>query len=184
MTAGVAVIAGGSAILGLTRAMMPTDIAGDILTIDLATIAPGTQVTVKYRQEPIFIRHRTPAEIAAAEGVDPGTLWDPLARNATRALSSPATDANRRATSDGAFLVLLGVCPHEGCVPLGDGAGDFGGWFCPCCAAHFDTAGRLRKGIGWRNMGIPPYRLEGAGTLVLLPSAAFSPDVFDHLIYG
>jgi ubiquinol-cytochrome c reductase iron-sulfur subunit len=42
-----------------------------------------------------------------------------------------------------------------GCVPLGDGAGDFHGWFCPCHGSHYDTSGRIRKGPAPENLPVP-----------------------------
>lgn len=49
----------------------------------------------------------------------------------------------------------MGICTHLGCVPIGNGAGDFGGWFCPCHGSHYDAAGRIRKGPAPRNLDIP-----------------------------
>jgi len=70
-----------------------------------------------------------------------------------------AEDANRtippfEGDDTGEWLVMIGVCTHLGCVPLGD-AGDFGGWFCPCHGSHYDTAGRIRKGPAPENMAVP-----------------------------
>ena len=59
------------------------------------------------------------------------------------------------------WLVVLGVCTHLGCVPLGqkisDTKGDYGGWFCPCHGSHYDTSGRIRKGPAPTNLSVPPY---------------------------
>ncbi len=62
---------------------------------------------------------------------------------------------------------MIGVCTHLGCVPLGDGAGDFGGWFCPCHGSHYDTAGRIRKGPAPENLHIPPLALSHGMVLTL-----------------
>ena len=82
-------------------------------------------------------------------------LKDQLARNANIASDAQATDADR-AMGEGKenWLVMVGVCTHLGCVPLGE-AGDFGGWFCPCHGSHYDTAGRIRKGPAPENMAVP-----------------------------
>jgi len=59
------------------------------------------------------------------------------------------------------WLVVLGVCTHLGCVPLGqkptDPKGEFDGWFCPCHGSHYDTAGRIRKGPAPANLVVPQY---------------------------
>ena len=53
-------------------------------------------------------------------------------------------------------LVMLGVCTHLGCVPIGE-AGDYGGWFCPCHGSHYDISGRIRRGPAPLNLEIPEY---------------------------
>ena len=49
--------------------------------VDLAPVAVGQQIVVKWRGHPLFVRRRTPAEIDAAKKVDVASLPDPLARN-------------------------------------------------------------------------------------------------------
>lgn len=96
--------------------------SGDVLAMaqvemDLSSIPEGKSVVIKWRGKPIFIRHRTPAEIEAARNVDISHLRDPQA------------DADRVQKPE--WLVMLGICTHLGCVPTSD-AGDYGGWYCPC----------------------------------------------------
>jgi ubiquinol-cytochrome c reductase iron-sulfur subunit len=91
-----------------------------------------------------------------AEDVAVDDLPDPLARNANIDPSAQATDANRSAEGKEPWLVMIGVCTHLGCVPLGQ-QGEFGGWFCPCHGSVYDTAGRIRRGPAPENMHIPPY---------------------------
>ena len=59
------------------------------------------------------------------------------------------------------WLVLVGVCTHLGCVPLGNkecpAKGEFDGWFCPCHGSHYDTSGRIRKGPAPENLAVPDY---------------------------
>ena len=59
------------------------------------------------------------------------------------------------------WLVMIGVCTHLGCIPLGQNPGDdrgsFGGWFCPCHGSLYDTSGRIRQGPAPQNLIIPPY---------------------------
>jgi ubiquinol-cytochrome c reductase iron-sulfur subunit len=54
------------------------------------------------------------------------------------------------------WLILVGVCTHLGCVPLGQ-QGEFDGWFCPCHGSHYDTSGRIRKGPAPLNLPVPDY---------------------------
>ena len=54
------------------------------------------------------------------------------------------------------WLVMVGVCTHLGCVPLGD-KGDYKAWFCPCHGSHYDSSGRVRKGPAPKNLEIPKY---------------------------
>jgi len=133
--------------------------------VDLAPIAEGQAITIKWRGNPVFIRHRTGPEIEAAKAVKPEDLPDPLARSANVKEGDPATDENRVVGGKEAILVMMGVCTHLGCVPIGN-EGDFavvegstkhGGWFCPCHGSHYDTAGRIRKGPAPQNLPVPAY---------------------------
>jgi ubiquinol-cytochrome c reductase iron-sulfur subunit len=113
------------------------------IEVDLSTIAEGESVTLKWRGKPLFVRHRTAEEIAAAEADDSASdLRDP----------QPDSDRIKRPE----WLVLLGVCTHLGCVPL-NYQGDFKGFFCPCHGSHYDTSGRIRKGPAPLNLEVPPY---------------------------
>ncbi|HEV7369832.1 ubiquinol-cytochrome c reductase iron-sulfur subunit [Arenibaculum sp.] len=117
------------------------------IDVDLSPIAVGQAITVTWRGKPVFIRRRTEAEIAAARAVDVSSLPD------------PQTDEERAVQPE--WLVMVGVCTHLGCVPLGqkatDDKGDFGGWFCPCHGSHYDTAGRIRRGPAPANLLVPEY---------------------------
>lgn len=129
------------------------------IEVDVADLEPGTQMTVKWLGKPVFIRRRTEKEIAEANDVAISELPDPLARNENIPAEADASDENRALAVPGAddneeWLVMMGVCTHLGCVPLGD-AGEFGGWFCPCHGSHYDTAGRIRKGPAPENMPVP-----------------------------
>ena len=116
---------------------------------------PGTQLTVKWLGKPVFIRRRTQAEIDEAKDVNLDELLDNMARNDNIPEAS-ADDTNRSLDESGEWLVMMGVCTHLGCVPLGDGAGEFNGWFCPCHGSHYDTSGRIRKGPAPENLAVPP----------------------------
>ena len=135
------------------------------IEVDLAPIAEGQAVTVKWRGNPVFIRHRTPKEIEAAKAVSLAELPDRNARNANVKDGEPATDENRVVGGKEKFLVMMGVCTHLGCVPIGndgeyaivEGSAKTGGWFCPCHGSHYDTAGRIRKGPAPENLHVPAY---------------------------
>ncbi|MFO1090564.1 MAG: ubiquinol-cytochrome c reductase iron-sulfur subunit [Hyphomicrobiales bacterium] len=124
--------------------------------VDLSPIAEGQTITVKWRGNPVFIRHRTAKDIDLAKSVDVGSLPDPIARNANLPADAPATDVNRVIKDKEQFLVMIGVCTHLGCVPIGD-AGDYDGWLCPCHGSHYDSAGRIRKGPAPQNLAVPKY---------------------------
>jgi ubiquinol-cytochrome c reductase iron-sulfur subunit len=117
--------------------------------VDLGGIEAGQAITVMWRGTPVFVRHRTPGEIEAARAVDVAELKD------------PETDAARVQEGHEPWLVVIGVCTHLGCVPLGnrptEERGRWGGWFCPCHGSHYDTAGRIRQGPAPRNLDIPTY---------------------------
>jgi ubiquinol-cytochrome c reductase iron-sulfur subunit len=121
---------------------------------DLSTIQEGEQHTVMWRGKPVFVRRRTPKEIAEAREVPVASLPDPLARNLNLPDSAPATDQNRMSKPE--WLIMIGICTHLGCIPL-DHQGDYGGYLCPCHGSQYDTAGRIRKGPAPENMAIPPY---------------------------
>ena len=155
-TAGAGVVVAGAAVWPLVDQMSPSaDVqALSSIQVDVSALGPGSQMTVQFLGKPVFIRRRTAEEIEAARADDEASLPDPLARN-DNLDEAPATDANRALSEDGEWLVMQGVCTHLGCVPLGNGAGDFGGWFCPCHGSHYDSSGRIRRGPAPRNLPIP-----------------------------
>ena len=115
--------------------------------IDLTPIPEGESLTVVWRGKPVFIRHRSQEEIQLAQEIKIEDLID-------------VEEDSARVQND-EWLIVLGVCTHLGCVPLGqkttDSKGDYGGWFCPCHGSHYDTSGRIRKGPAPKNLEVPPY---------------------------
>ena len=168
-TAGVGVVATSAAVWPLVNQMNPSDDVKALASIDvdIAGVAEGTQLTVKWRGKPVFIRHRTAEEIASARDVALGDLVDAQARNDNKPDETDASDVNRAMDADGKWLVMMGVCTHLGCVPLGDGAGDFGGWFCPCHGSQYDTSGRIRKGPAPHNLEVPVAAFVNETTIKL-----------------
>jgi ubiquinol-cytochrome c reductase iron-sulfur subunit len=128
--------------------------------VDLSGLVIGQAIKVMWQGKPVFIRHRTAEEIREAEATPIAALKDDQARNNNLADKADAEDKNR--VINPAFIVVVGVCTHLGCVPLGtaqgESRGDFGGWFCPCHGSHYDTAGRIRKGPAPENLVVPPYQ--------------------------
>lgn len=121
--------------------------------VELASIPEGKNVIIKWRGKPVFIRHRTADEIEEARSFD----W--------KGLRDPESDEARVKKPE--WLVMLGVCTHLGCVPIGE-AGDYGGWFCPCHGSHYDISGRARKGPAPLNLEVPQYEFnEAEGKLVI-----------------
>ncbi|WP_185803813.1 ubiquinol-cytochrome c reductase iron-sulfur subunit [Pontivivens nitratireducens] len=158
-TAGAGAVAAGAAVWPLVNQMNPSaDVqAMASIPVDVSGLTEGTQLTVLFLGKPVFIRRRTQEEIEDARQVSLDDLKDPESRNPNSpgGVDSPATDENRTLGESGEWLVMQGVCTHLGCVPLGDGAGDFGGWFCPCHGSHYDTAGRIRRGPAPQNLHVP-----------------------------
>jgi ubiquinol-cytochrome c reductase iron-sulfur subunit len=167
-TAGAGAVTAGAAIWPLVNQMNPSaDVqALASIRVDISGIEPGTQLTVKWLGKPVFIRRRTADEIEAARAVDLNVLPDGDARNENVG-TAPASDENRAMDEAGEWLVMMGVCTHLGCVPLGDGAGDFGGWFCPCHGSHYDQSGRIRKGPAPENLPVPVAEFVDASTIQL-----------------
>ena len=155
-TAGAGAITAGAAVWPLVNQMNPSaDVkALSSIRVDISEIEPGTQLTVKWLGKPVFIRRRTEDEVSEARGVAMDDLIDLSARN-NNAPELDAADENRALDETGEWLVMMGVCTHLGCVPLGDGAGDFHGWFCPCHGSQYDTSGRIRKGPAPENLPVP-----------------------------
>ncbi|MEE8295703.1 MAG: ubiquinol-cytochrome c reductase iron-sulfur subunit [Sphingomonadales bacterium] len=148
LSGGVGAVAAGAVVWPLVDQMNPS---ADILAlstteVDLSQVEVGQSITVIWRKQPVFIRHRTAAEIAEAEAV---LLSD---------LKDPETDAQRVERPE--WLIMVGICTHLGCIPLGE-RGDFDGWFCPCHGSHYDTSGRIRKGPAPKNLLVPDYVFDG-----------------------
>ena len=118
------------------------------LEVDLSSIQDGQAITVVWRGKPVFVRKRTAEEVKSAQ-------------NPEGSLIAPEPDADRVKAGHDEWLVVVGICTHLGCVPLGnkptEARGDWGGWFCPCHGSAYDTSGRVRKGPAPANLAVPPY---------------------------
>ena len=118
--------------------------------VDISGIERGQSITVLLRGKPVFIKRRTEEEIQKARQVD------------LKELPDPEKDEDRAKNPE--WLVMLGMCTHLGCVPLGN-KGEYEGWFCPCHGSHYDTSGRIRKGPAPTNLEIPKYEFISDSTI-------------------
>lgn len=150
MSAGaMAAVGAGSVVWPFVDQMNPAadTLAMSTTEVDISSVEVGQSVTVMWRGKPVFIRHRTPKEIEEAADVDVTSLRD------------KQTDAERAPKPE--WLIVIGVCTHLGCVPLGQKTGDergpYDGWFCPCHGSAYDTSGRIRKGPAPKNLAVPQY---------------------------
>ena len=144
---------GGIAAIGVVWPLIETmNPSADVLAlssteVDISAIEVGQSVTVKWRGKPVFNRRRTQEEIDAARAVSLDDLSD--------------SESDEARVKKDEWLILVGVCTHLGCIPLGnkigDPRGDFGGWFCPCHGSHYDTSGRIRQGPAPNNLAVPEY---------------------------
>ena len=123
--------------------------------IDLTPLEEGQSLTVVWRGKPVFIKHRTKKDIEDAKN--------------TSLIDLPDAEEDSARVQNDKWLIVLGVCTHLGCVPLGqktsDTKGDYGGWFCPCHGSHYDVSGRIRKGPAPKNMEIPKYEFVDTNTI-------------------
>ena len=118
--------------------------------VNVSEVQPGQSITVLWRSKPVFIKRRTEEEIAKARQVD------------LKELKDPEKDEDRAKNPE--WLVMVGICTHLGCVPLGN-KGEYGGWFCPCHGSHYDTSGRIRKGPAPTNLEVPKYEFVDSNTI-------------------
>lgn len=144
-----AAVGGAAALWPFVDSMNPS---ADVLAlstteVDLSAIEVGQRVTIKWRGKPVFIDRRTPKQIDEARRVPVAELRDP--------------ESDEQRVKEAEWLIVVGVCTHLGCIPLGQKTGqergEFGGWFCPCHGSHYDTSGRIRKGPAPDNLLVPEY---------------------------
>jgi len=160
LTAGaMGAVAAGTAVWPLVDSMSP---AADTLAlasteVDVSSIEAGQTITVVWRGKPVFVHRRSAEEIAEVRA----EAWQDL--------RDPQSDQSRVKSGHDEWLVLIGVCTHLGCIPMGSKAtdvkGDYQGWFCPCHGSHYDKSGRIRKGPAPKNLAVPPYEFV-SGTLI------------------
>ncbi len=155
MTGSAVVIGVGALVWPFIDSMSPAKdvLALSSIEVDLSPVQEGQAVTVVWRGKPIFVRNRTADEIKTAQTTPMNQLIQ------------PQSDADRVKAGHEKYLVVVGICTHLGCVPLGNKTseqrGDYGGWFCPCHGSQYDVSGRVRKGPAPTNLALPPYAFTG-----------------------
>ncbi|OCB91178.1 ubiquinol-cytochrome c reductase iron-sulfur subunit [Sanghuangporus baumii] len=158
MIGGIGLLSASAAKSTVTEFLRTMSASADVLALakvelELGNIPEGKNVIIKWRGKPVFIRHRTADEIQEARSED----W--------KKLRDPESDEDRAKRPE--WLVMLGICTHLGCVPIGE-SGDYGGWFCPCHGSHYDISGRIRKGPAPLNLEVPEYEFNDAeGKLIV-----------------
>jgi ubiquinol-cytochrome c reductase iron-sulfur subunit len=145
-TASIGAVGAASVVWPLINSMNPdaSVLALSSTEVDLSPVAVGQIITVKWQGKPVFISHRTPKEIKEAQDAKLSDLID------------PQPDSARVKKGKDEWLVVVGICTHLGCVPLGH-MGDYDGWFCPCHGSQYDSSGRVRRGPAPLNLAVPPY---------------------------
>lgn len=156
-----AAVGAGAIVWSFGSALEPGEAARDqsVFDVDLTPIEPNSGISLRWRGQPVFIRHLTAAQVSAVAATPMKDLLD------------PATVKQRVKAGHHQFAVVIGICPHRGCIPVGNKASDlrgpYDGWLCPCHGAAFDAVGRVRRGPARRNLAIPRYRFV-SDTLIRL----------------
>ncbi|MBF0186459.1 MAG: ubiquinol-cytochrome c reductase iron-sulfur subunit [Magnetococcales bacterium] len=137
------------------KSMSPSaDVLAQATTeVDISTLSEGQMITVPWQGKPVFILHRTQAQI------------DEAVKDDGQAMRDPEKDGDRIQKPE--WLVVLALCTHLGCVPQPIGTGEYGGFLCPCHGTHYDTSGRIRKGPAPKNLPVPHYEFKDDSTLVI-----------------
>lgn len=154
-------VGGAATLIPLISQMAPSKdvLAASTTELDISALEIGQSIKAVFRKQPVFVRRLTAAEIEAANATDANDLRD------------PQTLAERTLEGHEDLLVVMGVCTHLGCVPLGaaegENKGEYGGYFCPCHGSHYDTAARIRKGPAPSNLEVPDYSFTSDTTIVI-----------------
>jgi ubiquinol-cytochrome c reductase iron-sulfur subunit len=146
-------VVGGAGVVGacvpFVASMNPSSdvMAKSTTEVDLTGIPVGGVHTVAWQGKPVFVRHRTPEEIASA--------------GATNGVIDPEPDSKRVEHPE--WLVVLGVCTHMGCVPTQGGPG----WVCHCHGSQYDDSGRVVHGPAPHNLAVPPYHFVSDNKIII-----------------
>lgn len=137
--------------------------AGTSVVVDISKLDLGQQITVNWRQKPVWVLRRTKQILVTLNNLT-DRLRDPDSRVETQ---QPPYARNEYRSIRPEYLVVVALCTHLGCVPAfrpdvapADlGADWMGGYFCPCHGSRFDFAGRVFKGVpAPTNLVVPSHR--------------------------
>jgi ubiquinol-cytochrome c reductase iron-sulfur subunit len=156
--------AGVGAVVAVAPLLVQMAPSADVLAqatteVDISKVQVGQRIKAMWRKQPIFLAHLTPKEIAEAQAVPTDSLRDPQSL------------AERTLAGHLSWLIVIGVCTHLGCIPMGtaegENRGSYGGWLCPCHGSQYDTAGRIRQGPAPRNLVVPDYKYTSPTTVLI-----------------
>ncbi len=111
--------------------------------VDLAPIQPGQQITVIWQGKPVWVRRRTPEEIAQVRSMAMSELKDP----------EPDEERVKKAE----WLIVIASCTHLQCIPNRDNAAQQGGYLCACHGSVYDASARILRGPAPKNLAVPKY---------------------------
>jgi ubiquinol-cytochrome c reductase iron-sulfur subunit len=158
-------VAAGAAAVPFVASMLPSErakAAGAPVEVDLSTLTPGERVTVEWQGKPVWIVRRTKEMLDTIRGNE-GNVADPQSKRKMQ----PAYATNEMRAIKDEFLVVVGICTHLGCSPVGKFAKQAeafdpnwqGGFYCPCHGSLFDLAGRVFKNKpAPDNLVVPPHK--------------------------
>ena len=144
---------------------------GGPVEVDISKLQVGELMKVEWRGQAIYVVRRS-EEMLAKLVANKGNLRDPDSAESDQ----PAFAKNEARALKPEYLVLVGVCTHLGCAPLGKFepadatvAADWpGGFYCPCHGSKFDLAGRVFKDVpAPLNLTVPPYSFGPNNTLIV-----------------
>lgn len=167
-------VATGAVAVPFVASMLPSErakAAGAPVEVDVSALEPGQQMTIEWRGKPVWIVRRTKEMLEHVKESDP-LVADP---NSNRS-HQPDYAKNEFRSLKPEYLVLVGICTHLGCSPVGrmdatpqPFAADWkGGFYCPCHGSLFDLAGRVYKNKpAPDNLVVPPYKFLSDTKLVI-----------------
>lgn len=136
--------------------------AGGPVEADISKLTVGQQITLVWRQQPVWVLRRSERMITSLRATNP-VLRDPQSEVAEQ---QPPYAQNIHRSIRPDIFVVVSLCTHLGCVPnfrpevapADLGASWDGGYFCPCHGSKFDLAGRVFRGVpAPTNLVVPPY---------------------------
>jgi ubiquinol-cytochrome c reductase iron-sulfur subunit len=148
---------------------------GAPVEIDISKLEPGAMLKIEWRGKPVWVVRRTPEMIGRLPSVE-DFLADPKSERSRQ----PDYAKNDSRAVNPEYFVVLGVCTHLGCAPMGrfepgdaelttSSPGDWpGGFYCPCHGSKFDLSGRVFRGVpAPTNLEVPPYTFVDSGHIVI-----------------